>query len=176
MLAKSQDDSGRNIPKTSIQEMQRVGRHIQVSGPELTLIRDVTVRDAWVRLGSDAGSVLIDVRTRAELAFVGVADLSPLGKRLVLVEWQTFPDSRVDPQFVEKLGAQLEVLGATHDTELYFICRSGGRSLSAARAMRAAGYQNCFNVGDGFEGPLDKDRHRGQVAGWKAAGLPWAQG
>ncbi|MGI9402905.1 MAG: rhodanese-like domain-containing protein, partial [Hyphomicrobium sp.] len=29
---------------------------------------------------------------------------------------------------------------------------------------------------DGFEGPLDASRHRGQVAGWKAAGLPWVQG
>ena len=28
---------------------------------------------------------------------------------------------------------------------------------------------------DGFEGPLDEERHRGCVEGWKAEGLPWAQ-
>jgi hypothetical protein len=31
-------------------------------------------------------------------------------------------------------------------------------------------------VAEGFEGPPDANRHRGKVAGWKAAGLPWVQG
>jgi hypothetical protein len=46
----------------------------------------------------------------------------------------------------------------------------------AAEAMAALGYQHCHNVADGFEGPLDGDRHRGRVGGWKAAGLAWTQG
>jgi len=147
-----------------------------LSGTGSTSIPDVPVRDVWERLRADAGAVLIDVRTEAELAYVGHPDLSPIGKRLVTSEWQTYPDQRVDAGFVEKLSRRLGQLGADHSSNLYFICRSGARSLSAARAMHAAGYTKSHNVADGFEGPLDVKRHRGVVAGWKAAGLPWAQG
>ncbi|HEU4379951.1 MAG TPA: rhodanese-like domain-containing protein, partial [Hyphomicrobiaceae bacterium] len=66
--------------------------------------------------------------------------------------------------------------GADKGTEIFFICRSGARSLKAAEAMVAAGYSRCRNVADGFEGPLDPHRHRGQLSGWKAKGLPWTQG
>jgi rhodanese-related sulfurtransferase len=46
----------------------------------------------------------------------------------------------------------------------------------AAEALAANGFRRCRNVAEGFEGPLDPGRHRGQLAGWKAAGLPWVQG
>ena len=46
----------------------------------------------------------------------------------------------------------------------------------AAEAMAAAGYRHCLNVAEGFEGPMDADRHRGQIAGWKFEGLDWVQG
>lgn len=134
------------------------------------------VTEVWARLKADPGAQLIDVRTRAEWAFVGVPDLAEIGKRVVTIEWQTFPDSRIDPAFQEKLSQGLEQVGAAKDAELFFICRSGGRSRMAAQAMVAAGYPHCRNVADGFEGPLDEDRHRGQLGGWKAVGLPWMQG
>ena len=139
-------------------------------------IVDVQVQDAWTRLKEDAGSVLVDVRTRAEWAYVGLPELSSIGKQPFLIEWQNFPDSRVDPAFVERLSDMLEAAGVDKQAELFFICRSGGRSKMAAQAMAAAGYAACRNVADGFEGPLDASRHRGQMAGWKSAGLPWAQG
>ncbi|HXF53698.1 MAG TPA: rhodanese-like domain-containing protein [Hyphomicrobiaceae bacterium] len=139
-------------------------------------IDDVPVNEVWDRLKSDPKSILIDVRTRAEWTYVGLPELSAIGKRPLLIEWQTFPDNRVDPQFAERLGKMLAEAGATKDTELFFICRSGGRSKAAARAMAAEGYIRCRNVADGFEGPLDPNRHRGRAGGWKAAGLPWAQG
>ena len=41
--------------------------------------------------------------------------------------------------------------------------------------MTALGYRRCYNLAGGFEGPHDEAKHRGQVAGWKAAGLPWTQ-
>jgi hypothetical protein len=46
----------------------------------------------------------------------------------------------------------------------------------AAEAMAAAGYRRCLNVAEGFEGPIDADRHRSQIAGWKFARLAWVQG
>lgn len=139
-------------------------------------IEDVSVEETWSRLKTDASSILIDVRTRAEWAFVGLPDLSEIGKRVVMVEWQTFPDNRIDPEFGRRLDRMLDEAGVGKSTELFFICRSGGRSRMAADQMAAAGYARCRNVADGFEGPLDADRHRGRLGGWKAAGLPWVQG
>jgi rhodanese-related sulfurtransferase len=93
----------------------------------------------------------------------------------VLVEWQTFPDQSVDPRFIERLSGELNALGVKPGDDLYFICRSGSRSMAAAKAMASAGYSACHNVASGFEGPLDDERHRGSVGGWKATGLPWLQ-
>lgn len=139
-------------------------------------VDDVGVTEVWERLRNDPGSVLIDVRTRAEWAFVGIPDLTAASKQPVLVEWQTFPDNREDLRFTERLVADLNEMGTPKDADLFFICRSGSRSRRAAQAMTAAGYVRCHNVADGFEGPLDADHHRGRTGGWKAAGLPWSQG
>lgn len=139
-------------------------------------IEDVPAAETWARLKADEKAVLVDVRTRAEWTFVGTPDLSTLGKRVITVEWQTFPESRVDPDFVERLCQLLEGSGISKNTEVFFLCRSGARSRAAAAAMADAGYSLCRNVEDGFEGPLDAAQKRGHVAGWKAAGLPWRQG
>ncbi len=102
-------------------------------------IESITVEETWARLKRDAGSVLIDVRTIPEWAFVGLPDLTSIGKRPVLVEWQTFPDDRLNTAFIDRIAEALGPIGANKDSELLFICRSGSRSLKAARAMAAAG-------------------------------------
>ena len=139
-------------------------------------VDEVDVASAWSALQGNPRSQLVDVRTRAEWTYVGIPDLAALGKRAVLVEWQTFPDQSVDPRFSERLAHELQALGVQVDDDLFFICRSGSRSLAAAKAMASAGYRACHNVTEGFEGPLDNDRHRGTLSGWKATGLPWQQG
>ena len=136
---------------------------------------DVPVHDVWARLASDRSSILIDVRTRAEWAFVGLPDLAEIEKQVLRIEWEAFPNGGSDPAFVAKLTAILDAAGGVKDTELCFICRSGVRSRFAALAMVAAGYARSRNVAEGFEGPLDPHRHRGTVSGWKVAGLPWVQ-
>ncbi len=143
---------------------------------EVVHIEDVPVEDVWAQLEKDTASALIDVRTRAEWAFVGLPDLAEIGKRVLTVEWQTSPESKIDAGFAERMTQALDAAGANKDTELFFICRSGARSRMAAEAMARAGYRRCRNVADGFEGPLDANRHRGRVAGWKASGLAWVQG
>ena len=138
-------------------------------------VDDVGVEEVWERLKDDPDSILIDVRTQAEWAYVGVPDLSSLGKQPSLVEWQFFPEGEVNSSFASQLGSELTAKGVGQDANLFFICRSGHRSLHSAEAMAAAGYRACHNVAGGFEGPLDNEAHRGSVAGWKAAGLPWVQ-
>lgn len=136
---------------------------------------DVDAGEAWLRLAEHPDGVLVDVRTRAEWAFVGTPDLSPLGREPVMLEWQNYPDMAGNAGFVGDLSALLSSRGAGKDVPVFFICRSGARSAGAAAAMTAAGYTQCFNVQGGFEGRLDVARHRGTVEGWKAAGLPWIQ-
>ncbi len=143
---------------------------------QVPVAENVPVRVVWQRLADVEQSILIDVRTRAEWNYVGLPDLTPIGKMVLTVEWLEFPDNRLNAGFVDQLSAVLSKAGVGKDAELYFICRSGARSLSAAQAMLNAGYTRCFNAAEGFEGPLDATRHRGSLSGWKAEGLPWVQG
>jgi rhodanese-related sulfurtransferase len=78
---------------------------------------------------------------------------------------------QVNGAFVE----HLQQAGLTPENHIYFLCRSGARSMAAAQAAQAAGYAHVYNIADGFEGPPDGDGHRGTVAGWKADQLPWRQ-
>jgi len=132
---------------------------------------DVTATAAWDALKEDPKAVLVDVRTQPEWAFVGLCDLSGLNKSPLLVCWQEFPHMQINPGFAETLIQQ----GVPKDSAIYFLCRSGVRSQSAASAMVAAGYDKCYNILGGFEGDLDQEGHRGKLGGWKAAGLPWHQ-
>ncbi|KAA2211892.1 rhodanese-like domain-containing protein [Teichococcus oryzae] len=134
-------------------------------------VEDVTPRTVWDTLRKDADAVLVDVRTDAEWNFVGLADLSEAGKQPVLIPWQVYPSMQVNGAFAD----HLRKAGLSPLNKLYFLCRSGARSLAAAQAAKAAGFPHAFNVADGFEGPPDMEGHRGQVAGWKAEGLPWRQ-
>ncbi len=119
----------------------------------------------------DADAVLVDVRTDAEWTYVGVTDLAEAGKQPLLISWQVFPAMGVNPNFL----AQMAEAGVTPENRIFYLCRSGVRSLAAARAAIEAGFAQSYNIADGFEGPPDSLGHRGTVAGWKAEGLPWRQ-
>ena len=136
---------------------------------------DVSVEEAWSTLETNPHSMLIDVRTMSEWAYVGVPLLEGIGKSPIFVEWQTFPAGNIVGDFVSQVASALEQRGAGKDVPLLFLCRSGTRSRSAALAMASAAYGNCFNIGPGFEGPLDGDGHRNSVSGWRMSGLPWSQ-
>lgn len=136
---------------------------------------DVSVQEAFDRLSDRENAVLVDVRTQAEWSFVGVPDLRPIGKEALLIEWQSFPSSGPNPEFAAILSEQLSKKGLDQTAPIYFLCRSGARSQAAAITLTRAGYKECFNISDGFEGPLDEAGHRGTRSGWKAAGLPWIQ-
>lgn len=132
---------------------------------------DISPREAWQILSEDVGAALIDVRTDAEWRYVGLPDLSPLGKTTHCVAWQVFPDMRHNAGFV----AEVQDCGLGRARTLLLICRSGQRSRDAAITLTAAGYQRCYNVADGFEGQRDGEGHRGTAGGWKVSGLPWGQ-
>ena len=135
------------------------------------MVENISPRQVWEALQQDPNAQLVDVRTDAEWTYVGITDLMAAAKQSVLISWQLFPAMHVNPGFVE----QLRGAGFTPEHHIYFLCRSGVRSLAAAEAAQAAGFPNSFNIADGFEGPPNAHGHRGMVAGWKADGLPWRQ-
>lgn len=145
------------------------------AGAEQDHSGNISARRTWQRLETLADATLIDVRSRAEWSFVGIADLSTLGKECVLLEWQSYPGMELNAGFLAALEAELARRGVGTDAQLFFMCRSGVRSAAAAMAAKAAGWKHCFNVAAGFEGDMDGQRHRGVLAGWKAEGLPWVQ-
>jgi len=138
----------------------------------MTAIAHATVTETWDALRDDPDAVLVDVRTDAEWTYVGLPDLSALGKTVHRIAWQLFPSMAVNERFVPELAEA----GLAPRHRIHFLCRSGARSLAAAQAAVAAGYPHAINITDGFEGPLDEAGHRRTRAGWIAAGLPWRQG
>jgi rhodanese-related sulfurtransferase len=135
------------------------------------MVENVSPKASFAALLADPDAQLIDVRTDAEWQYVGIPDLRQAGKQAVLISWQYFPSGNVNTACVD----ELRDAGLTEGTKLYFLCRSGVRSLAAAEAAEAAGFAPCFNVAEGFEGHHDGQGHRGTVSGWKAEGLPWRQ-
>lgn len=132
-------------------------------------VMESTPREAYHAVTTAADAHLVDVRTRAEWAYVGLPVLG--SQEPILLEWQKFPEMTVDEGF----GPALQRACPDPQTALYFLCRSGVRSLAAAQLMSRLGYTRVFNVLGGFEGPPDDAGHRGALAGWKAEGLPWRQ-
>lgn len=133
---------------------------------------DISAAEAWEQLKADPKTQLVDVRTVAEWNFVGLPDLSALGRQVLCVEWQAFPTGARNPGFVVEASQALDDKNAP----VLLLCRSGARSRAAAIALTEAGFGRAFNVAGGFEGDPDEEGHRGNRNGWKAANLPWRQG
>lgn len=124
----------------------------------------LTPLEAGEILGLVPDAKLVDVRTRAEWDWVGKIPES------IQIEWNTYPGGQANPGFITELKHQVNVNALT-----MFICRSGARSSAAAKAATEVGYQNSYNVLEGFQGDKDENGHRDSINGWRKAGLPWTQ-
>ncbi|HMX15461.1 MAG TPA: rhodanese-like domain-containing protein [Rhodocyclaceae bacterium] len=124
----------------------------------------LTPREAWELAQMTGRAKLVDVRTRAELDWVGRIPGA------VEIEWLRYPGSVLNPQFTVELKHAVDP-----ESLLMFVCRSGHRSHHAARAATEAGFADCYNVLEGFEGDKDAAGQRNRVGGWRHAGLPWHQ-
>ena len=131
---------------------------------------DITPQQAWELLRDDPSAVLVDVRTDGEWRAIGVPDTAELGKEPVFDEWVT-GDGRPNPAFLDQLAAAGVEAGSG---PVVFLCRSGQRSIGAARLATQAGIGPSYNVLEGFEGAPGPSGVRDRE-GWKVAGLPWKQ-
>ncbi|MGZ8196981.1 MAG: rhodanese-like domain-containing protein [Burkholderiales bacterium] len=124
----------------------------------------LTPAEAYELMREDKSAKLVDVRSRAELDWVGRIPGA------VELELLAYPGSRPNPDFLRQLEQKVD-----KQSRVMFICRSGGRSHNAATVATQAGYGACYNVLEGFEGDKDAEGHRNTKGGWRHAKLPWTQ-
>lgn len=129
------------------------------------MIENLTPPEAWTLLQNNPAAILIDVRSSVEFGFVG----HPLGA--ISIPWKDAPDWQLNPRFIPEIKTRI----TDTETPILLLCRSGQRSLDAAKVLEAEGYRHLVNIIEGFEGALDENKHRGNINGWRFHGLPWEQ-
>lgn len=113
--------------------------------------------------GQSGAGVLVDVRTDAEREWVGFVPGA------VAIAWKQWPGMALNPAFDEQLLSRV-----AKDKKVMFLCRSGVRSIPAAKRASELGFE-AYNILEGFEGDPDENAHRGVCGGWRFMGLPWRQ-
>ena len=126
----------------------------------LSYAGELTPQETFELLQQGAAA-LVDVRSKAELDLVGRV---PNANH---VEWAFYPGMLPNTEFAAQLQAQLD-----KSQTIIFMCRTGGRSHSAAVVAQQLGYK-AYNMLEGFEGAANEQRQRTLINGWKQAGLPW---
>jgi rhodanese-related sulfurtransferase len=116
---------------------------------------DVTPETAFEMLQKNSEAVLIDVRTEQEWSFVGVPVL-PQNKEAIFISWVFYPGMNWNENFIPDFVHNIP----NKETQIFFLCKVGGRSFDAAINMTKLGYKNCYNIAGGFED-------------WKIKNLPW---
>ena len=118
----------------------------------------------WVQAGE---AVLVDVRSDAEREWVGFVPDA------IAAAWKQWPGMTMNPAFDAAVQAAAGAQGPS-GKKLLLLCRSGVRSIAAAKRATELGLQ-AYNILEGFEGDPDAQAHRGQKGGWRYQGLPWRQ-
>ena len=108
-------------------------------------------------------AVLIDVRTDAEREWVGFVPGA------VALAWKQWPGMAINLEFDEGMKSAV-----AKGQKAVFLCRSGVRSIAAAKRATELGFKS-YNILEGFEGAPDELGHRGKKQGWRFLGLPWRQ-
>jgi hypothetical protein len=121
-------------------------------------------QQAFDFLQANPEAILIDCRSEVEFLFVG----HPVGA--VHIAWSEAPDWDINPDFARQVRNE-----ADENKPVLLICRSGTRSIAAAKVLEEAGFKQVINVLEGFEGDRDENHHRGNSGGWRFHGLPWEQ-
>lgn len=125
-----------------------------------------TPAEAFELLQLNPDARLVDVRTRAELDWVGRPVVGD--GQYIHIEWTRYPGGIPNPEFVEQLRAAI-----SPDKPVIFLCRSAARSKLAAVAAEKAGFTKAYDLLEGFEGAKDGHGHRKTGDGWCFRGLPW---
>ena len=151
---------------------------------QTTLDLYVTAAEAWDKLQKDDTAILVDVRDPVEIKFTGSATPTRIHVPWMLADAAGWSDKKSswamvkNPDFSAQLTAKLAQVGATPDTTIIIMCRSGSsRSAPAVNLLAKQGYTQVWTVVDGFEGSTLKEGDSKGVRalnGWRNSGLPWS--
>ena len=124
-------------------------------------------------------TVFIDVRTPAEIEFVGHAEGIDKNIPIAYRVYTKYDEKKhrygtvINQNFLKEVADLVKAKGLTKDdATLILMCRSGDRSAASTNLLAKNGYKKVYTVIDGFEGNKDKNGKR-TVDGWKNAGNPW---
>ncbi len=145
----------------------------------------LTPREAWQKKTDNPASVLlIDVRTRAEVKYIGIADAVDANIPVRFIRddyaWSEKKNTyrtRENPDFVAAVERLLALKGLDRNHPIILMCQSGSRVPIAARLLHEAGFAEVYTQYQGFEGykaTQGPDRGKRVVNGWKNEGLPWS--
>jgi rhodanese-related sulfurtransferase len=115
----------------------------------------------WINTAYSASIVTVDVKTANDatkdlkIPLIDVREVTEFQEAAPL-QGKNFPLSVFDPS---SFG---ESVGISKSDAVYVICRSGSRSLRAAKQLEAAGFTKIYNVSGG-------------MLAWQANGLPLKQ-
>ena len=113
-------------------------------------------------LNENPNSVVLDVRTEEEWSSIGKPDAESLNSRTFFISLLLGPDRQKNENFVKDFIDKK----ISKKDNILVICRSGVRSMAAAKLLQQQGYQNLINISDGFEG------NPATGEGWKKSDLP----
>ena len=106
---------------------------------------NIKIIDAFDFLAKKDNSHLIDTRSDIEWKSTGIPDLSSINKETNLINWGPVLDQIFFEQYKNFL-----LTSFNKNDNLLFICRSGSRSLMAAQFAIKFGFENSFNIYEGF--------------------------
>jgi len=129
--------------------------------------------------------LMIDVRTRAEIQFVGFSDMADANIPIFLLteDWKLKKDEvhgayrkTYNNDFVAAVDNLIAIRNKDSSVPIILMCQSGRRSPYAASDLHEAGYQKVYFQVKGFEGlKVKQGPNKGKrvLNGWKNSGLPW---
>jgi rhodanese-related sulfurtransferase len=134
-------------------------------------VTTMSSQKAYAVLQDNPNASLVDIRSSMEYLFVG----HPVGS--VHIAWIDDPDWDLNPDFIDEVIQTSRKKNAHHplDNPIVLICRSGVRTLLAAKALIDAGFTQIIHIDEGFEGDRNENDQRSSMGGWRYHGLPWEQ-
>ena len=106
---------------------------------------NINVLDAFDFLSKNLNSYLIDTRSDLEWKTTGIPDLSSMNKETYLINWGPVLNQSFFEEYKNFLLTRFD-----QKDSLFFVCRSGSRSLMAAQFAIKFGFKNSFNIYEGF--------------------------
>ncbi|MBT7443527.1 MAG: sulfurtransferase [Methylococcales bacterium] len=144
----------------------------------------ITPQEAYnMKLQQGEKILFIDIRTRAEVEFVGLPTITDANIPYLVNDFEDWDEKKgrfvkvPNSNFPLALKALMKQKGLTETSTIILMCRSGSRSAKAANLLDQLNFKNVYSLVEGFEGEKVKSGNnegKRRLNGWKNANLPWS--